>query len=82
MILLFLKQEKSFKAVIQPSDIRSVIHSHSNWSDGVNTIEEMANDLIRRGYEYLVISDHSKSAVYANGLTPERIRSSIDILRR
>jgi DNA polymerase (family 10) len=54
--------------------VRAIIHSHSNWSDGVNTIEEMANDLVKRGYEYLVITDHSKSAFYANGLTPERIR--------
>ncbi len=67
-------KENQLNSVIQPSDIRSVIHSHSNWSDGVNTIEEMANDLIKRGYEFLVISDHSKSAFYANGLTTERIR--------
>ncbi len=60
--------------VIQPGDIRSIIHSHSNWSDGSNTIEEMARACIDRGYEYLVISDHSKSAFYANGLTEERIR--------
>jgi DNA polymerase (family 10) len=60
--------------LIQTEDIKSIIHSHSNWSDGVNTIEEMANELIRRGYEYLVISDHSKAAAYANGLTEEKIR--------
>jgi DNA polymerase (family 10) len=60
--------------VIQVSDIKSIIHSHSNWSDGVSTIEEMATELISRGYEYLVISDHSKSAFYANGLNEERIR--------
>jgi len=62
------------KELIQPNDIRSIIHSHSNWSDGVNTIEEMANECIKRGYEYLVISDHSKTAVYANGLSEERLR--------
>jgi DNA polymerase (family 10) len=67
-------KENKLNGVIQLSDIRSVIHSHSNWSDGVNTIEEMANDLIKRGYEFLVISDHSKSAFYANGLTAERIK--------
>ena len=72
--ILVKAKEKKFNKVIQPSDVRSVIHSHSNWSDGVNTIEEMANDLVKRGYEYMVISDHSKSAFYANGLTAERIR--------
>jgi DNA polymerase (family 10) len=60
--------------VIQPGDIKAIIHSHSNWSDGSNTIEEMANGCIGKGYEYLVISDHSKSAFYANGLTEERIK--------
>jgi DNA polymerase (family 10) len=72
--ILALAKENKLNDVIQPSDIRSVIHSHSNWSDGVNKIEEMATDLVKKGYEYLVITDHSKSAFYANGLTPERIR--------
>ncbi len=61
-------------AVIQPEDIKTIIHSHSNWSDGSNTIEEMAKACIERGFEYFVISDHSKSAFYANGLTEERIK--------
>ena len=60
--------------VIQPSDIKAIIHSHSNWSDGGNTVEDMAKACIALGYEYLVISDHSKSAFYANGLSEERIR--------
>jgi DNA polymerase (family X) len=60
--------------IIQTSDIKGLIHSHSNWSDGSYTIEEMANELINLGFEYLVISDHSKSAGYANGLTEQRIR--------
>lgn len=60
--------------LIQPADIRSIIHSHSNWSDGSNTIEEMAMECIKRGYEYLVISDHSQTAFYANGLKEDRIR--------
>jgi DNA polymerase (family 10) len=66
--------EKKLNDVIQATDVRSIIHSHSNWSDGINTIEEMAIALVKRGYEFLVISDHSKSAFYANGLTAERIK--------
>ena len=72
--ILTKARQNEIKTVIQPSDIRSIIHCHSNWSDGVNTIEEMARDLINRGYEFLVLSDHSKSAFYANGLTVERIK--------
>ena len=59
--------------VIQTGDIRSIIHSHSNWSDGSNTLEEMAKACMEKGFEYLVISDHSKSAFYANGLKEDRI---------
>ncbi len=60
--------------VLQPGDIRGIIHSHSNWSDGSNTIEEMAMAAREKGLEYLVISDHSKSAFYANGLVEDRIK--------
>jgi DNA polymerase (family 10) len=61
--------------VIQPGDIKSIIHSHSDWSDGSNTLEAMAKAAIDKGFEYLVISDHSKSAFYASGLSEERIKA-------
>lgn len=67
-------KKKNLPVLIQPGDIKAIIHSHSKWSDGANTIEEMANECIKRGLEYLVLSDHSKAAFYANGLTEERIR--------
>jgi DNA polymerase (family X) len=59
--------------LIKFTDVKGIIHSHSNWSDGLNTVEAMANACIEQGFEYLVISDHSKSAFYANGLSEERI---------
>ena len=59
--------------LIDYQDIKGVVHTHSTYSDGANTIEQMADECMRLGYEYLVISDHSKSAFYANGLTEERI---------
>jgi DNA polymerase (family X) len=64
----------SLPVLIQPADVKAIIHSHSNWSDGANTVEEMAKECINKGFEYLVLSDHSKTAVYAKGLTEERIR--------
>jgi DNA polymerase (family 10) len=72
-------------ALIQPRDIHAIIHSHSTWSDGSQSLEEMAKACIQQGFEYLVISDHSKSAFYANGLNEERIREQhqqIDELNR
>lgn len=80
-----LEQAKthSLPQLIGPSDIKGIIHSHSTWSDGVNTLEEMAIATRDKGYEYLVISDHSQAAFYANGLFPERIvqqHAEIDML--
>jgi len=60
-------------ALIQDDDIRGVIHLHSAYSDGVNTIQEMADYAHSLGYEYMLITDHSKSAFYANGLQEERL---------
>ncbi len=65
---------KTIPELIQPADIKGIIHCHSNWSDGVNSIEEMAKAAIDMGYEYIVLSDHSKSAYYAKGLKEERIK--------
>ncbi|MEO8583156.1 MAG: helix-hairpin-helix domain-containing protein [Flavitalea sp.] len=65
---------ENFKNIIQPGDIKGIIHSHSDWSDGSNTIEQMAKACIEQGYEYLVISDHSKTASYANGQPDEKIQ--------
>jgi len=72
--IIELAKKQALPVLIKPKDVKSVIHNHSNWSDGVNTIEEMAKECIQKGYEYLVISDHSKSATYAKGLSEERIR--------
>ncbi len=69
-----LAQQQPLPPLIQTADIKGIIHSHSNWSDGGYTIEAMARAAIEQGYEYLVISDHSRSAFYANGLTQERLK--------
>lgn len=60
--------------LIVPEQIHGIIHAHSTWSDGHHSLEDMARACIRKGYEYLVISDHSVSSYYANGLTEERIK--------
>ena len=59
--------------LIQPDDIKGIIHCHSNWSDGNNTLEELVHAAKEQGFEYLVISDHSKSAFYAQGLNEDKI---------
>ncbi len=59
--------------VISDADLRGCIHNHTTASDGSHTLEQMVDQATLNGYEYLVISDHSKSAFYANGLKEERL---------
>jgi DNA polymerase (family X) len=66
-------RQQKIPSLISNTDIKGIIHSHSNWSDGSNTIEEMAKAAKEKGFEYLVISDHSKSAYYAQGLNEEKV---------
>ncbi len=65
--------ENEVPALITDSDLKGIIHNHSTFSDGKNTLEEMATYCKELGYEYLGISDHSVSAFYANGLDEDRI---------
>lgn len=66
-------RQHQLPTLITTADIKGIIHSHSQWSDGLFSLEEMAIAAKAQGFEYLVISDHSKSAFYANGLSVERI---------
>lgn len=68
--------------LIMPADIKGIIHSHSTYSDGQHSLQQMAEAARDKGYEYLVISDHSQAAFYANGLGPERIRQQHEEIDR
>ncbi|VTR96630.1 DNA polymerase/3'-5' exonuclease PolX [Tuwongella immobilis] len=63
--------------LVEASDIRGVFHNHTTYSDGVNTLEEMALAAKALGFEYLGIGDHSQSLTVARGLSPERVRHQI-----
>jgi len=70
----WLLQLKEAPRLIEVSDIKGIIHNHSTYSDGMNTLTEMAEAVRKGGFQYFVISDHSKSAGYANGLDIERVQ--------
>ena len=55
---------------------------HSTWSDGKNTIREMAQACIQRGHQYMVITDHSRSLGIANGLSIERLLAQAEEVRQ
>jgi DNA polymerase (family 10) len=60
--------------LVSESDIKGVVHAHSTWSDGKYTIRQMAEACMERGYEYLGLTDHSKTAAYAGGLTIDEVK--------
>ncbi|HEX3628883.1 MAG TPA: DNA polymerase/3'-5' exonuclease PolX [Candidatus Dormibacteraeota bacterium] len=61
--------------LIDAADLRADLHTHSNWSDGRNSIAVMAAAARERGYQYIVLTDHTQSLTVAQGLTPERFRA-------
>lgn len=69
-----LAKKHELPTLITDSDLKGSLHNHSDWSDGVHTLEEMAlycRDVLN--LEYLGMCDHSKSAFYANGLNEQRV---------
>ncbi|WKK80117.2 DNA polymerase/3'-5' exonuclease PolX [Marivirga arenosa] len=67
-------QNDKLPKLIEMDDLKGILHNHSTYSDGKNTLREMAEYCKELGYEYLGISDHSKTAAYANGLQEFRIK--------
>lgn len=68
--------------LITMDDIRGDLHAHSTWSDGHNSIPEMAEAARARGYEYIAITDHSRSLGVAGGLTPAELVAQIEEIER
>ncbi len=66
-------KQKNIPNLIEYKDLKGILHNHSTYSDGMNTLEEMAVYCKDLGYEYLGICDHSQTASYAGGLKPDTI---------
>ena len=72
-------------SLVEMKDIRGIFHIHTTASDGASTLEALVAAAKRMGLEYIGITDHSESAFYAGGLTPEDVRKqhrAIDALNR
>ena len=67
--------------LLEFSDLKGCFHNHTTASDGRNTLEEMAEEADRRGWEYLGISDHSKASFQANGLDEERLLKQVNMIK-
>ena len=66
-------KEKKRARLVEPDDLRGTFHVHTTYSDGRNSVLQMLSTAKERGYEYVGISDHSKTAYYAGGLTEDRV---------
>lgn len=75
-------QEDTLPDLIKLEDIRGDLHSHTDQSDGKNTIEEMLDAAQAKGYEYYCVSDHTQSLTIANGMDEERLCRRIDEIDR
>jgi DNA polymerase (family 10) len=78
-----LAKKNKIPKLIELKDIKSALHIHSSYSDGLYSLEEMVKEAQRLGFEYIGICDHSKTAAYANGLKEEDLKKQfkeIDLL--
>ena len=70
-------EKNDLPKLIEWTDLKGALHNHSNWSDGKNTLEEIAAYMEELGLEYWAITDHSKASFQANGLDAKRLREQI-----
>ncbi len=66
--------------LVKPEDIIGLFHVHTNWSDGADSLEDMVKAAQKLGLKYFGLSDHSKVAVYANGLDEKRLKEQSDAI--
>ena len=67
--------------LLEFSDLKGCFHNHTTASDGRNTLEEVAEEADRRGWEYLGIADHSKASFQANGLDEGRLLKQVHAIK-
>jgi len=70
-------EKDALPKLIEWTQLKGALHNHSTWSDGKNTLEEIAAYMEDLGLEYWAITDHSKASYQANGLDPKRLREQI-----
>lgn len=67
--------------LVELKDLRGDLHAHTNWSDGHHNLEALIEAAHRRGYEYIIVSDHSRSSTVAGGLSEERLLEQVEKVR-
>jgi DNA polymerase (family 10) len=73
-------EKKEIPRLVEWTQLRGTFHCHTNWSDGKNTLAEMAGEAHELGLDYLGIADHSRSSIQANGLNELRLAEQIRLI--
>jgi DNA polymerase (family 10) len=68
-------REGRLRRLVEPRDLRGDLHDHTDWSDGHHPLEKLVEAAEARGYEYIIVSDHSRSLTIAGGLSVEELRA-------
>jgi DNA polymerase (family X) len=66
--------------LLQRNQLQGLLHLHTTYSDGMHTLAEMAQAAIGKGFGYMLVTDHSRAAVYANGLSIERLQRQFEAI--
>jgi DNA polymerase (family 10) len=74
-------REGRLPALVTAADIRGDLHAHTEWSDGHHPLEKLVAAAEARGYEYIIVSDHSKSLTIAGGLSADELRAQVAKIR-
>lgn len=69
-------------ALVKLKDINGDLHAHSDWTDGMQTLEELAISARKMGYQYIAVTDHSKSLRISNGLSEKQALNRIDRIEK
>src|SRR5262249_26774720 len=68
--------------LIELGDLKGDLHTHTNWTDGTDTLEDMAKAAKARGYQYMALTDHTQNLTVTRGLTPERLEEERGLVKR
>ena len=75
-------EKNELPRLVEWTQLKGALHNHSNWSDGKNSLEEIADYMENLGLEYWAITDHSKASFQANGLDAKRLREQILAIKK
>jgi DNA polymerase (family 10) len=74
-------REGRLPALVTTADLRGDLHAHTDWSDGHHPLERLVAAAEARGYEYIIVSDHSRSTAIAGGLDVDALRAQVAAIR-